>query len=46
MGFLSQSGALGIAVMSQAAQLGLGLSTFASVGNKATSRATGIARTY
>ena len=33
--FLSQSGALGIAVMSQAAQLGLGLSTFASVGNKA-----------
>ncbi len=35
VGFLSQSGALGIAVMSQAAQLGLGLSTFASVGNKA-----------
>ncbi len=34
VGFLSQSGALGIAVMSQAAELGLGLSTFVSVGNK------------
>ena len=33
--FLSQSGALGIAVMGQAAELGLGLSTFVSVGNKA-----------
>jgi acetate---CoA ligase (ADP-forming) len=35
VGFLSQSGALGIAVMVQAAELGLGLSTFVSVGNKA-----------
>ena len=35
VGFLSQSGALGIAVMNQAAELGLGLSTFVSVGNKA-----------
>ncbi len=35
VGFLSQSGALGIAVMGQAAELGLGLSTFVSVGNKA-----------
>jgi acetyl coenzyme A synthetase (ADP forming)-like protein len=35
IGFLSQSGALGIAVMGQAAELGLGLSTFVSIGNKA-----------
>jgi acetate---CoA ligase (ADP-forming) len=35
VGFLSQSGALGLAVMGQAAALGLGLSTFVSVGNKA-----------
>ena len=35
VGFLSQSGALGIAVMDHAARLGLGLSSFASVGNKA-----------
>jgi acetyl coenzyme A synthetase (ADP forming)-like protein len=35
VGFLSQSGALGLAVMGQAAELGLGLSTFVSVGNKA-----------
>ena len=35
VGFLSQSGALGLAVMGQAATLGLGLSTFVSVGNKA-----------
>jgi acetyl coenzyme A synthetase (ADP forming)-like protein len=35
VGFLSQSGALGIAVMGQAAELGLGLSTFVSIGNKA-----------
>lgn len=35
VGFLSQSGALGIAVMGQAAELGLGLSTFVSVGNEA-----------
>ncbi|MFB3737609.1 MAG: GNAT family N-acetyltransferase [Candidatus Velamenicoccus archaeovorus] len=33
--FLSQSGALGIAVMQYASDLGLGLSTFISVGNKA-----------
>jgi acetyl coenzyme A synthetase (ADP forming)-like protein len=35
VGFLSQSGALGIAVMARAAELGLGMSTFVSVGNKA-----------
>ena len=35
VGFLSQSGALGLAVMQHAAELGLGLSTFVSVGNKA-----------
>lgn len=35
MGFLSQSGALGIAVIEHATRLGLGLSTFISVGNKA-----------
>lgn len=35
MGFLSQSGALGIAVIEETNRLGLGLSTFASVGNKA-----------
>jgi acyl-CoA synthetase (NDP forming) len=35
VGFLSQSGALGLAVMGHAAALGLGLSTFVSVGNKA-----------
>ncbi len=33
--FMSQSGALGLAVMNRAAALGLGLSTFVSVGNKA-----------
>lgn len=33
--FMSQSGALGVAVMDFARELGLGLSTFASVGNKA-----------
>ena len=33
--FSSQSGALGIAVMERARELGLGLSTFVSVGNKA-----------
>jgi acetyl coenzyme A synthetase (ADP forming)-like protein len=33
--FMSQSGALGLAIMDYAATLGLGLSTFASVGNKA-----------
>ena len=35
MGFLSQSGALGIAVIEHANQLGLGMSSFVSVGNKA-----------
>lgn len=35
IGFLSQSGALGIAIMELAAQLGVGLSSFVSVGNKA-----------
>ena len=33
--FMSQSGALGLAVMNRASALGLGLSTFVSVGNKA-----------
>ncbi|HVC80598.1 MAG TPA: hypothetical protein VNL35_08895 [Chloroflexota bacterium] len=31
----SQSGALGIAILEQARQLGLGISSFVSVGNKA-----------
>lgn len=35
VGFLSQSGALGLAVVDYAAALGLGLSSFVSVGNKA-----------
>jgi acetyl coenzyme A synthetase (ADP forming)-like protein len=35
LGFLSQSGALGIAIIELANQRGLGLSTFVSVGNKA-----------
>jgi acetyl coenzyme A synthetase (ADP forming)-like protein len=35
IGFMSQSGALGLAIMDYAGGLGLGLSTFASVGNKA-----------
>jgi len=35
IGFLSQSGALGLAVIDRASELGLGLSTFVSVGNKA-----------
>jgi acetyl coenzyme A synthetase (ADP forming)-like protein len=35
VGFLSQSGAVGLAVMERAAGLGLGLSSFVSVGNKA-----------
>jgi len=35
VGFLSQSGALGLAVMDHATRLGLGLSSFVSVGNKA-----------
>jgi acetyl coenzyme A synthetase (ADP forming)-like protein len=35
VGFLSQSGALGIEVLSAAAEVGIGVSTFVSVGNKA-----------
>jgi acetyl coenzyme A synthetase (ADP forming)-like protein len=35
VGFLSQSGAVGLAVMDQTSRLGLGLSGFVSVGNKA-----------
>ncbi|MBA3430813.1 MAG: GNAT family N-acetyltransferase, partial [Actinobacteria bacterium] len=35
VGFLSQSGALGLAVIDHAKTLGLGISSFASVGNKA-----------
>lgn len=35
IGFMSQSGALGLAIMEHAKTLGLGLSSFASVGNKA-----------
>jgi acyl-CoA synthetase (NDP forming)/GNAT superfamily N-acetyltransferase len=35
VGFLSQSGGLGIGMLQQAAALGIGLSTFVSVGNKA-----------
>ncbi|HEV2952479.1 MAG TPA: GNAT family N-acetyltransferase, partial [Candidatus Dormibacteraeota bacterium] len=35
IGFMSQSGALGLAVIDKARSYGLGLSTFASVGNKA-----------
>jgi acetyl coenzyme A synthetase (ADP forming)-like protein len=35
IGFMSQSGALGIAVMNLAASLGTGLSSFVSIGNKA-----------
>jgi acetyl coenzyme A synthetase (ADP forming)-like protein len=35
VGFSSQSGALGLAVIDYASSLGLGLSTFVSVGNKA-----------
>lgn len=35
VGFLSQSGGLGIAIIESAGRLGLGLSSFVSVGNKA-----------
>ena len=35
MGFASQSGALGLAILDVARELGLGLSSFVSVGNKA-----------
>ncbi|MBW1686609.1 MAG: GNAT family N-acetyltransferase [Deltaproteobacteria bacterium] len=34
LGFLSQSGALGIAILERVKDLGLGISTFVSVGNK------------
>ncbi len=35
VGFLSQSGGLGLALMGRAADLGIGISSFVSVGNKA-----------
>ncbi len=35
IGFLSQSGAMGVAILNRAQQLGLGISMFASMGNKA-----------
>ncbi len=35
VGFMSQSGALGLAVIDHAAEVGLGISAFVSVGNKA-----------
>lgn len=35
IGFMSQSGGLGLAIMDHAGSMGLGLSTFVSVGNKA-----------
>src|SRR5215472_1788225 len=35
IGFMSQSGALGLAVIAHARRVGMGLSSFASVGNKA-----------
>ncbi len=35
VGFLSQSGALGLAIIDQCAERGIGLSTFVSIGNKA-----------
>lgn len=35
VGFSSQSGALGLAILAAASRLGIGLSSFASVGNKA-----------
>jgi acetyl coenzyme A synthetase (ADP forming)-like protein len=35
IGFLSQSGAMGAAILNRARQLGLGISMFASMGNKA-----------
>lgn len=35
IGFLSQSGAMGVAILNRARALGLGLSMFASMGNKA-----------
>jgi acetate---CoA ligase (ADP-forming) len=35
VGFMSQSGALGLSIIDYASELGLGLSTFVSIGNKA-----------
>ena len=35
IGFVSQSGALGVAILNEAADLGIGLTQFASIGNKA-----------
>lgn len=35
IGFLSQSGAMGVAILNRCRQLGLGISMFASMGNKA-----------
>jgi acetyl coenzyme A synthetase (ADP forming)-like protein len=35
IGFVSQSGALGVAILNRAADLGIGLTQFASMGNKA-----------
>ena len=35
IGFVSQSGALGVAILNAAADLGIGLTQFASIGNKA-----------
>ena len=35
LAFMSQSGALGLAIMDHASRIGLGLSSFVSVGNKA-----------
>ncbi len=40
VGFSSQSGALGLAIIDYATTLGVGISTFFSVGNKPTSRGT------
>jgi acetyl coenzyme A synthetase (ADP forming)-like protein len=34
IGFVSQSGALGVAILNEAANLGIGLTQFASIGNK------------
>ena len=34
IGFLTQSGSLGVAILERSAQLGLGISSFVSLGNK------------
>ena len=44
LGFLSQSGALGVAIINISRQLGLGLSTFISLGNKADVNANDVLR--